>query len=336
MIEILTPWTTQLIFCFILNHIFYYVLNKFRCQNGFLSISIRLIYAIFLITVLLSFNAEILFIKLCIIDLLGEEIQFDPQKLPSEFFWSFETSLVKMDDQQLILYFGRTKKGIDQLQETVEQAQTILRHLFSGWILSLDITEADSKYQFKDDCFFVNFNYTNTLEKRFKVPKSSIYHIHGDAEHPDSIIFGHATHPETAFTELTEQHFIKPLIPGHGLPRLKALYAIEDALYRTDKHVGDNINHMCAAFMDANLHIEDIENIYVLGHSFGDPDAEYFDYIDKTTRCGCDFEALSAAGKMVEDDFMQLLMLTGTNVLSMPLGISKMMDPAQHPVRGAP
>ena len=81
-IEILTPWTTQLIFCFILNHIFYYVLNKFRCQNGFLSISIRLIYAIFLITVLLSFNAEILFIKLCIIDLLGEEIQFDPQKLP--------------------------------------------------------------------------------------------------------------------------------------------------------------------------------------------------------------------------------------------------------------
>lgn len=246
---------------------------------------------------------------------------FDPQKLPSEFFWSFETSLDKMDDQQLILYFGRTKKGIDQLQETVEQAQTILCHLFSGWILSLDITEADSKYQFKDDCFFVNFNYTNTLEKRFKVTKSSIYHIHGDAEHPDSIIFGHATHPETAFTELTEQHFIKPLIPGHGLPRLKALYAIEDALYRTDKHVADNINHMCAAFMDANLHIEDIENIYVLGHSFGDPDAEYFDYIDKTTRCGCDFEALSAAGKMVEDDFMQLLMLgiPGTEELLYPM-----------------
>ena len=104
-------------------------------------------------------------------------------------------------------------------------------------------------------------------------------------------------HPETAFRELTEQHFIKPLIPGHGLPRLKALYAIEDALYRTDKHVADNIDHMCAAFMDANLHIEDIENIYVLGHSFGNPDAEYFDYIDKTTLCGCDFETLSAAGR---------------------------------------
>ena len=74
---------------------------------------------------------------------------FDPQKLPSEFFWSFETSLDKMDDQQLILYFGRTKRGIDQLQETVEQAQTILRHLFSGWILSLDISEADGEDQWR-------------------------------------------------------------------------------------------------------------------------------------------------------------------------------------------
>lgn len=246
---------------------------------------------------------------------------FDPQKLPSEFFWSFETSLDKMDDQQLILYFGRTKRGIDQLQETVEQAQTILRHLFSGWILSLDISEADSEYQFGGDCFFVNFNYTDTLEKRFKVSKSSIYHIHGEAERPDSIIFGHATHPETAFKELTEQHFMKSRLPGRGLPRYKALYAIEDALYRTDKHVVDNIDHMCAAFMNVNLHIEDIENIYVLGHSFGDPDVEYFDYIDKTTRCGCDFEALSAAGKMMEDELMQLFVLgiPGTEELLLPM-----------------
>ncbi len=246
---------------------------------------------------------------------------FNPQKLPSEFFWAFETSLDKMDDQQLILYYGRNKKGIDQLKETVEQAQAILRRLFSGWILSLDITEADSEYQFKDDCFFVNFNYTDTLEKRFKVPQSSIYHIHGDAEHPDSIIFGHATHPETAFQELTEQRFMKSRFPGRGLPRYKALYAIEDALYRTDKHVADNIDHMCAAFMDAGLHIEDIENVYVLGHSFGNPDEEYFDYIDKITRCGCNFEALSAAGKLAEDEFMQVLLLgiPGSEELLLPM-----------------
>lgn len=229
---------------------------------------------------------------------------FDPQKLPSEFFWTFETSLDKMDDQQLSLYFGKSKRGIDQLKKTVEQAQTILRCLFSGWILSLDITEADSKYRFGDDCFFINFNYTDTLERRFKVPQNSIYHIHGDAKHPDSIIFGHATHPEIAFKELTEQRFMRSPIPGRGLPRFKALYAIEDALYRTDKHVADNIDRMCSAFIDAGLHVEDIENIYVLGHSFGDPDVEYFDFLSKATHRRCDFEALSAAGKMTEDELL--------------------------------
>lgn len=242
---------------------------------------------------------------------------FDPQKLPSEFFWSFETSLDKMDDQQLSLYFGKSKRGIDQLQKNVEQAQAILRCLFSGWILSLDIMEADSKYRFGNDCFFVNFNYTDTLEKRFKVPRSSIYHIHGDAKHPDSIIFGHATHPETAFKELTEQQFMRSPIPGRGLPRFKALYAIEDALYHTDKHVTDNIDRMCSAFIDAGLHIEDIENVYVLGHSFGDPDAEYFDFLDKITRCGCDFEALSAAGKLTEDDLMCDILSSDELLLSM-------------------
>lgn len=246
---------------------------------------------------------------------------FDPQKLPSEFFWSFETSLDKMDDQQLSLYYGTSKKGINQLRETVEQAQAILRHLFCGWILALNITEESSKYHFGDDSFFINFNYTDTLEKRFGVHRHNIYHIHGDAEHPDSIIFGHATHPETAFEELVEHHFMRPLLPEHGLPRFETLYAIEDALYRTDKHVADNIDHMCAAFMDANLHVEDIENIYVLGHSFGDPDVEYFDYIDKITRCGCDFEALSAAGKLMEDELTQLLMLgiPGTEDLLLPM-----------------
>ena len=245
---------------------------------------------------------------------------FNPKKLPSEFFWSFETSLDKMDDQQLSLYYGTSKKGINQLREAVEQAQVTLRHLFSGWILALNITKADSGYHFKNNCFFVNFNYTDTLEKRFGVHKNDIYHIHGDAKTPDSIIFGHATHPETAFKELIEHHFMEPLLPERGLPRFETLYAIEDALYHTDKHVADNIDHMCAAFMDANLHVEDVENVYVLGHSFGDPDVEYFDYIDKITRCGCDFEALSAAGRMMEDELTRLIMLgiPGTEDLLLP------------------
>ena len=35
-------------------------------------------------------------------------------------------------------------------------------------------------------------------------------------------------------------------------------------------HIYDNIDRLCAAMLKAGAHIEDFENIYVLGHSFAD------------------------------------------------------------------
>lgn len=55
---------------------------------------------------------------------------------------------------------------------------------------------------------------------------------------------------------------------------------------------------MCEQMYNNRLHIEDIENIYVLGHSFGEVDYEYFYYLDKITRCGCNYDLLSAAGQL--------------------------------------
>ena len=223
---------------------------------------------------------------------------FEPGELPPDFFWTFETSLDRLDDQMLLFYFGRSRAGRHQLRKTVSQARVLLRRLFSDWVRALDIEPQEGGYRFGDDCFFVSFNYTDTLEKRFGVPKRNIFHIHGEAARPRSMVFGHATHPKTAFRELQEQNFIRSAVPGKGLPRLKGLYALEDALYRTDKHVADHIDAMCLAFMEAGVHIEEIEDIYVLGQSFGEPDVEYFDYLNRATRCGADYDALSAAARL--------------------------------------
>ena len=222
----------------------------------------------------------------------------NPEKMPKEFFGSFEVSLDKLDDQQLIQFFGRSKEGLNDLRKMVSEAQTLLRTTFCRWVQSLNISKKDTGFRFPKDCFFINFNYTDTLEKRFGVDPHDIYHIHGSAENADSIIVGHASHPETAYNELIEHHFMKPLNPDGRLPRFEGLYAIEEALYQTDKHVKDNIDQMCRALTDRGVHIEDIENIYVLGHSFGDPDMEYFEFLDQVTRCGCDYDSLSAAGQI--------------------------------------
>lgn len=237
---------------------------------------------------------------------------FDPNKLPDEFFWNFETALDKLDDQELNSYFGRSKQGLSNLKNLVKEAQKILRTLFCDWVATLDISKIDSGIRFPTNCYFINFNYTDTLEKRFGVDRRDDYHIHGSAEHLNSIIVGHSNHPETAFRELIEHHFTKPLKAG-GLPRFEGLYAVEDALYQTDKHVEDNIDQLCKAMLQRGVHIEDFENIYVLGHSFGDPDLGYFAYLDNATRCGCDYDSLSAAQRL-DTDLLALMSYGGEEV----------------------
>lgn len=162
--------------------------------------------------------------------------------------------------------------------------------------MTFNIEEKNSGFRFPDDCFIINFNYTDTLEKRFGVKFKNDFHIHGVATDPESIVVGHSTHPEEPFKELIERKIMEPLDPTKGLPRIDGLYAVEDALYRTDKHTADRIDALCVALMKNGVHIEDIENIYVLGHSFAEADMPYFEFINAVTRCGCNYEKLSAVG----------------------------------------
>ena len=222
---------------------------------------------------------------------------FNPTSLSEDFFWNFESSTALLDDQNIINYFKKTNRGLYNLQETVGDAQKILQKAFGDWIHSIVIETKDSGYRFDDSCYFINFNYTYTLEKRFGVDENKDYHIHGDADDPESIVFGHSTHPETAFPELMEQKFFRTL-SGKKSKRLQGLYLIEAALYETDKHVQDNIDDLCEFMTLDGVHIEDITDIYVLGHSFGEPDYEYFEFLVQATQVGCDFNELSALWKI--------------------------------------
>lgn len=72
-----------------------------------------------------------------------------------------------LDDQNIALYFGKSYKGVYQMQETLNAALEILRK-----VLEIDqvdpIEDKETGYRFDDSCYFINFNYTNTLEKRFQ------------------------------------------------------------------------------------------------------------------------------------------------------------------------
>lgn len=234
----------------------------------------------------------------------------NPEHLEDSFFWNLEARMDKLDDQLINLYFGRSEEGIKKLANAVEEAIVLLRRVFCDWVNSINVEAKLSGYVFPEDTFIINFNYTNTLRRRFYVIKKNDFHIHGEADEPDSIIVGHTSHPEKPFKELKEHHFMVPEDSEKGLPRVDGLYAIEEALYKTDKHIYDNIDRLCAAMLKAGAHIEDFENIYVLGHSFADADLEYFNFISEATKCGCIYETLSACGHL-DQELLALLTLGG-------------------------
>lgn len=240
---------------------------------------------------------------------------FKPKFLPNEFFWNLESSMALIDDQYISSYFEKTNKGVRQLKETISQALEIISKIFSDWITHMTIDPTDSGYTFTEDSYFINFNYTDTLEKRFHVNEINDYHIHGYASDPESIIVGHSTHPETPFEELMEQKFI--YCPnGKKSIRLQELYMIEDALFETDKAVQDNIDDLCEDMILSDLHIEEIKDIYVLGHSFAETDYEYFEFLVKATQKGCDFNELSSIyqsqkllSELTEDNMLEFIFL---------------------------
>lgn len=197
---------------------------------------------------------------------------FDPNELCDDFWFTFESSLSQLDSERLNLFFGKEEDDLNDLKTSAQNARRVLRKAFCDWIGTVEIDAVDAGYRFGDNCLIVNFNYTDTLEKRFAVPSENIFHIHGAATDPDSIVFGHALHPQKP---------VKALYCLGG--RFRGLYFIENALYETDKHAYSHYLELLKFLAVRGVRLSDIRHIYVLGHSFGSADMEYFrELSDKT------------------------------------------------------
>lgn len=196
----------------------------------------------------------------------------NPQRLSHEFWNSFEVSLDKIDDQEINYFFGRD--GVSQIQTCANNAQRILREIFCDWVTSIKIDKRESNYHFGKNVLFVNFNYTDTLLKRFDVNEMNEYHIHGNAIDKDSIVVGHSAHPELPY---------EPIRNFKDKPRLQGLYYIEEFLYHADKHVEDNYMKLRIFCALHGVRIEDIKKIYVLGFGYGEADLGYIKHLIHAT-----------------------------------------------------
>jgi regulator of sigma D len=169
-----------------------------------------------------------------------------------------------------------------------------LRNQFSEFILQAEVNEIDSNtiIEIDRDALFINFNYTNTLEKHYLISSDNILYIHGVASNKQEIILGHATDPEIFYDKKSE-----PKFPSE---------ASKEIIEQWDDYMSDHHNPMyedcvdavngyfLSSFKDTTKIIDeysqyfsnlsDVEQIIIYGHSMSDIDMAYFEKISSIVK----------------------------------------------------
>ena len=196
----------------------------------------------------------------------GEDYKLPQTPITAEFWSDFENYLYDLDvDYILDAFREHNKIDLDIMLDNFLDLKSLLTEYLYQWINSVDIPYIKSEYDF-NNCFFVNFNYTYTLRKRFGVNDALDYHIHGFCNNKASLCFGHTKEIE----ELEEYY------------EYEAVDIIKDYLHSIYKNPKQNIKQLKKYTHNKNINMSKIDTIYVLGHSFGMVDFEYFKFFAET------------------------------------------------------
>lgn len=136
--------------------------------------------------------------------------------------------------------------------------------LFEEWVNSIDITEAvriPNLKHFDSDGLFLSFNYTDTLESVYGIPRNQINYIHGRRNSNDEIIVGHCSEVD-ANAQLPND----PMIYDY-----QAYDTIADLVNEERKKVPDIIRDN----QDYWTKLNTVDKVVVYGHSLADVDMPY-------------------------------------------------------------
>lgn len=135
----------------------------------------------------------------------------------------------------------------------------------ANWIRQIDYTKADKNLFFiiNNDSSFLSFNYTNTLEVLYGINKESILYIHGDVSGTEELVLGHRNESYYPEWDINNEDCDVRL--------LEADQIMESHRLNTQKDIESIINQNSQFFEGVDIYDE----VYVLGLSYNDIDAEY-------------------------------------------------------------
>lgn len=213
------------------------------------------------------------------IDHIDEELW---EKQIKNYLWrDFESNLSKIDE--VIIYNGEDidlglECGDIGIEDTLDEYWkeqygfiTKLNEYVMSWIKGVDI-HSDRRTRIigqEDNDKFLTFNYTLVLEKIYNIDEKDIVHIHGSIDENDiSPVIGHGDREK-----IDEMIKISKEASEKYNEKRSSIYKAVARYYR------DTLKDV-SQFLSENKHffrsLNEVNDIYIVGHSLGDVDIPYF------------------------------------------------------------
>lgn len=160
-----------------------------------------------------------------------------------------------------------------EVQRAIDVVTVSLKEHFTKWILSLDIPDT-VKLELPVSSLYLTFNYTDTLERTYKIPPAQIIYIHNKAINETStLILGHSRQPtpDNSFDKEADWED-QDVRVAEGNRILDSYF--EETYKNTDTIIKEN-----KSFFGK---LSSIEEIFVLGHSISPVDIKYFQTVFNT------------------------------------------------------
>ncbi|KQU72432.1 hypothetical protein ASC75_23910 [Aminobacter sp. DSM 101952] len=156
-----------------------------------------------------------------------------------------------------------------EIEQICDAISKKLRKHFADWVRQLEIPPhaAVPVRCIDSSAFFLNFNYTATLQRIYGVHDSRVLHIHGSASDSTAeIVLGHGWDRQTSDlrSRFTSEETDVRVAGGFQL--------IDDLLAETFKPTTDILARNRAFFEGLNT----VTEVFVLGHSLAQVDEPYF------------------------------------------------------------
>lgn len=164
-----------------------------------------------------------------------------------------------------------TEQDYQMCAEALRDASVMIKEFFRKWIDTVSIDDGKIAFGWdvicnkgagiRPDDVFINFNYTETLEKIYSVPETQVYHIHGYRKKDCELIVGHGDDESRNFNT---EHIITADLLEEAIRNLRK---DTDAVIRNSGDLWQTIRDT------------EISEVYSFGFSFNEVDLPYINRV---------------------------------------------------------